>query len=296
MENRRLGRGLDALFGPTKTAGNGNRVSSHLANGPELHEIPCGQIKENPYQPRSKFDEDAIRELAQSIKNNGLLQPVLVSRKNGYYELICGERRLRAVKLLGHNTITAIVKECSEEDLLKKALVENIHREDLDPVEKAEAMSLLNKKFNLSHEKLGKILGMNRSTVTNYIRLLELPLEIRDAIKSKLITPGHARAILQVEDKANRNKLIAKIVKDNLSVRHAERLATKFNSLEKQGHVKLKADTGLNNSFSHIIDFLEQELLTKVVINQNKDSINLTISFNSSEDLLQFARKIGYTP
>ncbi|MBI4244143.1 MAG: ParB/RepB/Spo0J family partition protein [Planctomycetes bacterium] len=296
MEQKRLGRGLEALYGRLDSVklSNNDADGTQKTNSGSVIDVPISQIKENPYQPRSRFAEDSIENLAKSIQHNGMLQPLVASKINGTYQLICGERRLRALKKLGYTTAKVIVHDkCNDEDLLKKALVENVNREDLNPIEKAEGLQLLNKKFSLTHEQIADSIGMSRTGVTNLIRLLELPVEIQDAVRSDLITAGHARAILQVNNLDKRNKLISKIVKDNLTVRQAEQLARKFNTVSAGSEDS--AGTAENYDTNSIASFLEESLLTKVSIEKAGKLYKLNIQFNSLDELIDFASRLGYT-
>lgn len=349
MVNKKLGRGLDALFGDLSMTASGNDVllgaagSSLPDNGDTLFnkgkggkpkpavpfqldaasdekarsvpplqrnadsdeslgadrviDIELEQIMANPFQPRSEFDDESIDNLAESMKHNGLLQPIIVTRKGGSYELVCGERRVRAARKLGMKNIRAIVvKTMGDEELLRKALIENIQREDLNPIEKAEAFSVLCKKFQLTHEKIAELVGVNRATVTNFIRLLELPEEVREAVRSNLITAGHARAILQVSEPVKRAKLITAIVKDNLTVRQAENMARKLNDGLYSRAAKVPPAEEADYATAEIIKFLEDAFLTKVELTVSGGKYVVSMKFENIEQLTAFATNFGYTP
>jgi len=212
-----LGKGLEALLGDAVKA----RAS--------VHNIPIDKIKTNPYQPRTEFDEDSIKELAQSIEAVGLIQPLVVRKlPDGTFQLIAGERRLRALKELGWATAPAYVRDVDEDiTMLELALIENLQREDLNPMEIAITYQRLIEECQYTHEELAKRVGKDRSTVTNYIRLLQLEPEIQVAVRDGQISMGHARALLGLSDKETRLKLLKEIIEKGLSVRQVEELVKK---------------------------------------------------------------------
>lgn len=232
-----LGRGLSALIPDTyikAAAAQGTGAGDVKVEGLEL--IPIGQIAPNPEQPRETFRLEGIEELAQSIKEKGVLQPVVVRRRQGAlgagegeipYELICGERRLKAASLSGLEKIPAIVKEAAAEDLLEWALVENIQREDLNPLEEARAFERLVMERALSQEEVAKRVGKNRTTVTNAIRLLRLPDEVLKLVRDGSLSAGHARALLGLFTDEQKVQLAKRILKENLSVRQAEEIVAR---------------------------------------------------------------------
>src|SRR6202521_2490850 len=212
---RGLGRGLDALI-PRATIG--------------LREIPVEAIRPNPWQPRTHFDEQELQELAQSIREHGVLQPVLVSQQpDGSFQLITGERRWRAVQLAGMPTVPAMVKEATPLASLEMALVENIQRRDLNPLEEAHAFRQLLDEHGLTQERLAQRIGKSRVAVTNTLRLLHLPEEVRQALADGSITEGHARAILMCTGEAQRLRLLARVLEQHLSVRRSGALAPELN-------------------------------------------------------------------
>jgi ParB family chromosome partitioning protein len=218
---RRLGMGLDALFGPSQDEGPARDGGDPGAGG--VAELPIAKIHTNPFQPRTEFDPGDIEALAASIRESGVLQPVVVRVKDGRHELVAGERRLRAAKAAGLEAVPAIVRELDDAEMLKMALVENIQRQDLNAMEKAVAFRSLMQTFGYTQEKVAKELGMDRTTVANFVRLLELPPEIREAVSKGLLTQGHARALLACGSSAEQAKLLRAIVKEGLSVRETER-------------------------------------------------------------------------
>src|SRR5437763_3448597 len=213
--DRGLGRGLGALI-PRASAG--------------LREIPVDAIRPNPWQPRTHFDEQELEELSQSIREHGLLQPVLVSQQgDGSFQLITGERRWRAVQLAGLPTIAAMVKETTPQASLEMALVENIQRSDLNPLEEAHAFRSLIDEHGLTQEQLAQRIGKSRVAVTNTLRLLHLPDAVRDALANGAISEGHARAILMAEGESRRLRTLEQVLADHLSVRDTEALAREMN-------------------------------------------------------------------
>jgi ParB family chromosome partitioning protein len=212
---RGLGRGLAALI-PRPTTG--------------LREVPVDAIHPNPWQPRSRFDEQELEELAQSIREHGVLQPVLVSQQaDGSFQLITGERRWRAVRLAGMATVPAMVKEATPQASIEMALVENIQRRDLNPLEEAHAYRQLLDEHGLTQERLAQRIGKSRVAVTNTLRLLHLPDSVRDALADGSITEGHARAILMANGDNLRLRVLARVLDDHLSVRDTEALARRLN-------------------------------------------------------------------
>ncbi|MCX7914387.1 MAG: ParB/RepB/Spo0J family partition protein [Thermodesulfovibrionales bacterium] len=210
-----LGRGLDALI-PDK--------------GEEVINIDIDKIIPLESQPRKVFKDETIQELSISIKETGVLQPIIVTRfdSSDSYRLVAGERRLRAAKLAGLSTIPAIVKEVSPQKALEIALIENIQREDLNPLETAEALERLNREFNLSHEEISKKVGKDRTTVTNYLRILKLPEKVKSLIDGDKITLGHAKALLTVPDDTKKVEVAKKILRYSLSVRATEALCKRL--------------------------------------------------------------------
>ena len=278
-QKRRLGRGIEALipkstFEPTKI----------------IMDVDVDNIKPNPLQPRTNFSENQLKELAQSIKEHGLAHPIIVRRKNNYFELIAGERRLRASKLAGLQKITAIVKELNEQDSLELSLVENIQREDLSPLEEAEAFYKLSREYKLSQNEISKIVGKSRSTVANTMRLIELPEEIKYSLKSNEISEGHARAILSISNSTKQVLLWNKILQQNLNVRASEFLASSFEKTTPKKHKKRHKNK--DNDMSELEDNLSLNLGTKVTIHGNQKSGKLVVSYFSQEDLERLSEKL----
>ena len=217
-----LGRGLNALIEGSYEK-KGERLVPHLVNS--VGQIPVGQIEVNPYQPRTHFDQEALRELAESIRIQGIIQPVTV-RQTGTnaYQLISGERRLQASKLAGLETIPAYIRKADDQQMLEMALIENIQRENLNAIEIALSYQRLLSECSLRQEDLGDRVGKNRSTVTNYLRLLKLPPDIQIGLRDADISMGHARALISIEDPQQQLALFRRIVAEDLSVRRVEEL------------------------------------------------------------------------
>ncbi len=209
-----LGKGLEALI-------------PSVSEGEKLKEISVDNVFPNPFQPRQKWNDDALEELVASIKRYGVLQPIIVRKTDRGYEVVAGERRLKAAKKAGLKKIPAIVKELSDRDLMEYALVENLQREDLNPIEAAQAIKNLIEKFGLTQEEVADRIGKKRSTVANMLRLLKLPKQVQDILAEGRITMGHARAILSLSDPDEQIRLAERIVNQSLSVRDVEREVSK---------------------------------------------------------------------
>jgi len=217
MKEKRLGAGLDALLGGL------NEPPPH-SDAPN-DTLALEKIRPNPYQPRRDFDDQDIGRLAESIKSNGMLQPLLVRKQNAHFEIIAGERRFRAAKIAGLTRVPIITRDVDDSSMLLLALVENVQRKDLNPIDKARAFRRLLEESGCSHQRAGAALGMERSTLTNFVRLLELPEEIQQEVSRGTISMGHARVLVAATPRARQLKLFARLLKEDLSVRQLERLA-----------------------------------------------------------------------
>lgn len=228
-DTRGLGRGLSALIGGSTAGGTpgstGPGKPDEAAAGTEYQELPTSQISANPQQPRTLFSEDSIRELAESISSVGLVQPVVVRKIGDSYELVAGERRLRAARLANLEKVPAIIREASEAESLEMALIENINREDLNAMDAARAYANLQEEFGRTQEEIASRLGRSRAAVTNTMRLLELPDEVQALIEKGRLSEGHGRAILSVPDRLRQRKLATRVAAKGLSVRQTEELA-----------------------------------------------------------------------
>ena len=265
---RGLGRGLGALI-PRATAG--------------LRDLPVEAIRPNPWQPRSQFDEQELAELAESIREHGVLQPVLVSQQpDGTFQLITGERRWRAVQLAGMPTMPALVKEATPRASLEMALVENIQRRDLNPLEEAHAFRQLIDEHGLTQEQLGQRIGKSRVAVTNTLRLLQLPGPVREALASGSITEGHARAILMANGEEQRLRLLERVQADQLSVRETETLAREMNARRERA-VQPAADA--DPDAARLEDEFREALGTRVRLEKGPRGGRLVIYFFSDDQL-----------
>jgi ParB family chromosome partitioning protein len=271
MERKALGRGISALIPETDT---------------DHHEkiiyVQTDQIKPNPFQPREEFDNESIQELAQSIKEKGVIQPLLVRRKGDYYELIAGERRLRAAKLLNLKELAIIVKDVQDRDSLELALIENIQRQGLNPIEEAHAYQHLIDKFQVTQEKISEALGKSKTSISNTLRLLKLPHEIQTEMKKGRITFGHGRALLEIEDENRQRRLAQEVISKGLSVRELENLI----KAQRPKGIKRRIGQAFREPFVAVLEEeLQHILATKVRISKRKKRGHISIDFYSQEDL-----------
>ncbi len=281
MERKALGKGLSALI-PEKTV-------EEAVHKEEIVYVQSEQIKPNPFQPREDFNQQSIEELAQSIKEKGVIQPLLVRRRGDNYELIAGERRLRAANSLGLKEIPIIVRNVTDQDSLELALIENIQREDLNPIEEAHAYQHLLDKFNVTQEKISEVLGKARVTITNTLRLLKLPHEIQEEMKKGRISFAHGRALLEIEDANHQRRLAQDIIAKGLSVRELESLI----KTSRPKNFKRKIGTGSREPIVAILEEqLQHALATKVRISKRKKRGHINIEFYSQEDLERIANVI----
>lgn len=287
MSNKKedLGKGIRALLGgiegDLKTA---TTLSETTLEKVSNVTIPLSQIEVNPFQPRAEFDMNSLQELAESIRVHGVIQPITVrSLGPSKFQLIAGERRLRASKMAGLEQVPVFIRKADDQEMLEIALIENIQREDLNAIEIAINYKRLIDECELTQEEMGQRLGKNRSTVTNYLRLLKLPPEIQSAIKLREISMGHARAIINVEDPALQLAIYKEILKSGLSVRKTEELAKQAQTTKKPAK---PADPNLPLAYQKIQDRLSSLLSTKVRMKPRKDGVGeIVISYFSDDDL-----------
>jgi ParB family chromosome partitioning protein len=279
---RALGRGLSNLI-PTHIDGD-NSISNE-----EISLIDISSIKTNPYQPRIDFNEEEIRNLAQSIENQGLLQPVVVRQKDSHYEIISGERRFRAFCYLKRDKLPCIVKtKITDRKMLELALVENIQREELNEIEKAIAYQKLLLEFNYTHEELSKQVGKSRTAITNSLRLLNLPEEIQQMVRQERITMGHARALLALENEKDQLQLAHRIETENLSVRDVEKesQANKEKKIQKLPYKK--KEEPLDPDIANILERLQYKFGTAVKIKPSSENVGkLEIDYYNQSDLIR---------
>ena len=301
-----LGRGLDALFPDKKTASEENEVkftakvekktepAVKVKNVKERTETPrqkkvpmmvkISMVEPNQNQPRKQFDEDALLELTESVKQYGILQPLLVSEKKDYYEIIAGERRWRAAKLAGLKEVPVIVKEFSEQELVEISLIENIQREDLNAVEEAMAYKRLMDEFHLKQDEIADRVGKSRTAVTNSMRLLKLSAKVQQMLIDEMITAGHARAILAVSDMEKQESLAMRVFDEKLSVRETEKLvkAVLAPPQEKKSHSYSAEDAAYEN----LEEKMKSIMGTKVLIHRKKnDKGKIEIEYYSRDEL-----------
>ena len=282
MSVKRLGKGLEALIRSDKDIGE-NNSSLSKTKIESISKIKLNQILPNPNQPRKLFDVTALNELAASISEKGLISPITVRKVKNGYELIAGERRWRALKHLKKRTVPAYVLDTkNSSDIMEMALVENIQREDLNSIEESDAYAVLNKKYGLSHESIAKAVGKKRVTISNSLRLLKLPLEIRKSLIERKISAGHARAILQMKSSSRMIKVWETIIEKNLSVRDAENMvrAKRPNQSKKRRALKAK-----DHHIAPIENKLIEILGTKVKLKSSEKGGKIEISYFSVDDL-----------
>ena len=281
MQEKRkaLGRGLEQLFSEDITSFDEieETIVDEAKKNKEVVDLPLSELRPNPYQPRKIFDDEALNELAASIKTNGVFQPIIVKKTIKGYDIVAGERRYRASKKAGLTTIPAIVKDFTDEEMMNIALLENLQREDLTAIEEANAYKVMIENSNITQEELANRVGKSRSHITNILGLLKLPKSVQDMVLYNKISMGHARVLSKLEDKDQVEELAEKVIKEDLTVRELESLSNKED---------LKRSTPINrvkkeNEYSSVEHMLKEKLGTKVKINNNK----ITIGFSNVQDL-----------
>ncbi len=275
MTRKALGRGLSALLREVETITTG------------LEQIPVALVDPNPFQPRRAFPESSLKELAESIASSGLVQPILVRRAASRYQLVVGERRWRAARLAGLEAIPAVVRDLADEQALELALTENLLREDLNPLEVARAFEALQEKFHLSQEEIAERVGLDRSTVTNTLRLLHLPAPVQEMLTKGDISHGHARALLGLETEAAMTQLAKLIASQGLSVRQTENLVA-----VKKPKPAMKEPAKPDANMRSAIQEMERSLGTRVRIAGNEKRGRIEISYFSAEDLNRIYERI----
>lgn len=274
-----LGKGLNALF--TETA-------AESGSEPEAS-LPIASIVTNPNQPRKSFDETQLSDLSDSIKQNGVLQPILVRKKGDMYEIVAGERRYQASKLAGLKEIPAIVRDIDDAEVFQLALIENLQRSDLTPIEEARGYRQLLDTKGLTQEGLAKILSKSRSAIANTLRLMDLPQEVQDMMEEGQITAGHARAILAVPTEEGRIKLAQKVVAENLTVRQTENLAPLFSVTRDE----IKPKNPAPQYFKRAARTLRQALDTTVKVKQVRGKNKIEIEFKDEDDLIRIIDQLS---
>ncbi|MDA3794784.1 ParB/RepB/Spo0J family partition protein [Lactobacillus delbrueckii] len=276
-----LGRGLGALF----------EEEPQVKPAEEIEDLPLAEVRPNPYQPRKNFDEKKLAELAESIKENGVLQPIIVRRSVGGYEIIAGERRCRASQLAGQATIPAIIRQFDESQMMEVAILENLQREDLTPLEEAQAYEMLQKNLGLTQEEVSKKMGKSRPYITNYLRLLTLPQKTKGLLQRGELSMGQARTLLGLKDKDRIDELAKRVVKEGMPVRKVEALVAKMN---ERGQKQKKKNAGK----SAFVRASESQQAAKfgspVSITENKTGKgHLSIDFASPDELNRILDLLG---
>jgi ParB family transcriptional regulator, chromosome partitioning protein len=271
MSKNRLGKGLEALFPQL-----GVDEKDHVIL------VSIKELRPNPFQPRRVFDQDKLQELSKSIEEHGIIQPIIVRKSLNGFEIVAGERRWRAAKLAKLESIPCVQRDFSDLQLSEIALIENLQREDLNPIEIAEAYSKLMQNFNLTQEELAKKVGQSRSHVANFLRLMNLPKEIREYVSRGTISMGHARAILGLSDQSQQITLAKKIVEEDLSVRVVEQIVNRFSNTGNREPKKTVKKSPIIKQYE---DQFRSYLGTSVRISQGKKRGKIEIDFFSSDDL-----------
>lgn len=255
-----------------------------IVEKPVEQKLKLTLIEPNSGQPRKNFDEESLQELADSIKQYGVIQPLIVQKKGTHYEIIAGERRWRAAKMAGLTEVPVLIREYDKQQTMEIALIENVQRDDLNPIEEAQAFQQLIQEFHLTQEEIASRVSKNRATITNSMRLLKLDPRVQDLLVEGKISSGHARALLGLEDKENQNQVASKIVKEKLSVRDVEKLVKMLNRPKKEKKPKKGPDAAL--IYRQVEDRLKSIMGTKVVINQkDKNKGRIEIEYYSQEEL-----------
>ena len=282
-KKRVLGRGLSAILNEDDN----NRFKENI-NSNNINEIDVNDISLNPDQPRTNFNQNPLEQLASSINELGLIQPITVKEKDGKYILISGERRLRAFKKLNLDSIPAYIRKANDQSSLEMALVENIQRRDLDAIEIAISYKRLIEELNLSHDEMSKKLGKDRSTITNYIRLLKLDPIIQSGIRDKFISMGHGRAIININSHEKQLFIYEQILKNNLSVRQTE---IKVRELDKPKSVTKNLE--IDKSIKDQIQKTQSRIKSSINLKKNKNKFILSFIFKSKRELIQILKKLN---
>jgi ParB family transcriptional regulator, chromosome partitioning protein len=284
MKRGGLGRGLSAL------------IPGAVEEGAGMVEVPVGAVAPNPRQPRTNFDDETLRSLAASIREVGVLQPIVVRRSGEAYELIAGERRLRAAKLAGLATVPVILRDSGDADTLREALIENIHRDDLGPIELAEAFRELLEELGLKQETLADRLGVSRSHIANTIRLLQLPADVQQLLADGRIQAGHGRALLSLSDAEAQTSLALRAAAEDLSVRDVEELVRRYidqpTSAREQRAENATQSAPSSASMVEVEEILSEQLATRVAIQMGKKRGRIVVEFGSADDLDRIVSEI----
>lgn len=278
-KRKALGKGLEQLFSDESFTFEEleNDIIDTAKKNNEIIEIDLNELRPNPYQPRKVFDEEALNELASSIKEHGVFQPIIVKKTIKGYDIVAGERRYRASKIAGLQTIPAIIKDFTDDEMMQISLLENLQRENLTAIEEAKAYKAIIDASNITQEELANKVGKSRSYITNILGLLSLPLSVQDLVLYNKISMGHARVLSKLSDVSKIEELANKVVDENLSVRELESLVSNEN-VEKKNSIVRKSN---NSEYKDVEKMLKESLGSSVKISNNK----ITIKFDSVQDL-----------
>lgn len=287
QKRRALGRGLEELFNIEDISyGTVEQKIMETATEDEVRDIPLSELRPNPYQPRKNFDDEKLQELADSIKEHGVFQPIIAKKSIKGYEIVAGERRYRASQLAGKQTIPAIIRSFTDEQMMEIAVLENLQRENLNAIEEATAYKTLMDNLNLTQEELAKRVGKSRSHITNMLGILSLPQDTKTLIKDGKLSMGHARVLSKLEDQETISNLQKEVVQNNLSVRELEEISHK-NDYERKNKITRQPKY---NEYETLENDLSEYLGTKVTINNKK----LQITFVNNNDLNRILDIINY--
>ena len=286
-KRRALGRGLEELFSIEDiNYGNLEEKIMETVHEEEIQELPLSELRVNPYQPRKTFNEESLNELAESIKEHGVFQPIIVKKSIKGYEIVAGERRFRASKLAGKETIPAIVRNFTDEEMMEIAVLENLQRENLNAVDEANAYKTLMENLHLTQDQVSKRVNKSRSHITNLLGILALPEDVLTLVKENKLTMGHARCLSKLSDIEKINELSKKVLEENLSVRELEALAS-VEEIERKNKIVKKPKS---NEYTSLEKELTEYYGTKVKIANKK----LIISFENNQDLNRILEMINY--
>ena len=290
METKRkaLGRGLEQLFS-NEVINFDNFEKDIVKSTPknDILEIKISEIRSNPYQPRKTFNEETLQELADSIKQHGIIEPVIVKKTIKGYELVAGERRTKAAKIAGLETIPAVIKDFNDQEMMEIALIENIQREDLNPIDEASAYQKIIELGNMTQEEFAQKFGKSRSYVTNMLGLLTLPASVKKLVESKEITMGHARALSKIENEDKIKELADRVIKENMSVRELEKEIQIADLPKKQQQDRMRETKSIRNTIYERM--MREKVGTKVKINKKK----IEIPYDSEKDLERILEILG---
>ncbi len=298
MVKKALGRGLDALIKtpssvPVKSGSGGEGFDP--ATGEAVRRVAIDKVVPSPFQPRKKFNEEHLKELVESIREHGVIQPLIVREVDGKLELIAGERRWRASQRLELPEVPVIVRSASDKDVVEMALIENLQREDLNPIEEAEAYARLSREFGLKQEEIAQRVGKNRATVSNTIRLLDLEISVRDLVSQNLITTGHAKAILGIKGKSEQKMIADMVVRKQLNVRATEKIVSEHingrTTSKKPAASKLPKQ--VENYVRNIEDRLRSRFATNIHVNHGDKKGKIEIEYFGNDDLGRILELLG---